>query len=67
MSTAVGGNAAGHCERGFATITHPLSAAVGVIELLAGIPSVVYGFWGLVVLVPIIGRIHPPGAGWPGL
>ncbi|MEP0748039.1 MULTISPECIES: phosphate ABC transporter permease subunit PstC [unclassified Coleofasciculus] len=33
----------------------------GLIELLAGIPSVVYGFWGLVVLVPIIGRMHPPG------
>lgn len=33
-----------------------------LIELLAGIPSVVYGFWGLVVLVPIIGSIHPPGA-----
>jgi phosphate transport system permease protein len=32
-----------------------------VIELLAGIPSVVYGFWGLVVLVPMIGRIRPPG------
>jgi phosphate transport system permease protein len=32
-----------------------------LIELLAGIPSVVFGFWGLVVLVPIIGRIHPPG------
>jgi phosphate transport system permease protein len=32
-----------------------------LIELLAGIPSVVYGFWGLVVLVPIIGRIQPPG------
>ncbi|MDZ7993839.1 MAG: phosphate ABC transporter permease subunit PstC [Nostoc sp. EfeVER01] len=32
-----------------------------LIELLAGIPSVVYGFWGLVVLVPMIGRIHPPG------
>ncbi|MBD1879211.1 phosphate ABC transporter permease subunit PstC [Coleofasciculus sp. FACHB-T130] len=32
-----------------------------LIELLAGIPSVVYGFWGLVVLVPIIGRMHPPG------
>ncbi|MDV2997013.1 MAG: Phosphate transport system permease protein PstC [Chroococcidiopsis sp. SAG 2025] len=32
------------------------------IELLAGIPSVVYGFWGLVVLVPLIGRIQPPGA-----
>ncbi len=32
-----------------------------LIELLAGIPSVVYGFWGLVVLVPLINRIHPPG------
>lgn len=31
------------------------------IELLAGIPSVVYGFWGLVVLAPLIGKIHPPG------
>ncbi len=27
------------------------------IDLLAGIPSVVYGFWGLVVLVPIIDKI----------
>jgi phosphate transport system permease protein len=33
-----------------------------LIELLAGIPSVVYGLWGLVVLVPLIGRIEPPGA-----
>lgn len=32
-----------------------------LIELLAGIPSVVYGLWGLVVLVPLIGEIHPPG------
>lgn len=32
-----------------------------LIELLAGIPSVVYGFWGLVVLVPLIGKIEPPG------
>ena len=31
------------------------------IELLAGIPSVAYGFWGLVVLVPLIGEHHPPG------
>ncbi|MBD2361010.1 phosphate ABC transporter permease subunit PstC [Anabaena minutissima FACHB-250] len=32
-----------------------------LIELLAGIPSVVYGFWGLVVLVPLIGKFQPPG------
>ena len=32
-----------------------------LIELLAGIPSVVYGLWGLVVLVPLLGRLHPPG------
>ena len=32
-----------------------------LIELLAGIPSVVYGFWGLVTLVPLIARLEPPG------
>ncbi len=32
-----------------------------LIELLAGIPSVVFGFWGLVELVPLIGHISPPG------
>ncbi len=32
-----------------------------LIELLAGIPSVVYGFWGLVVVIPLIRRAHPPG------
>lgn len=32
------------------------------IELLAGIPSVVFGFWGLVVLVPVVNQWHPPGA-----
>lgn len=32
-----------------------------VLELLAGIPSVVFGFWGLVVLIPIIAAWHPPG------
>lgn len=43
----------------------PPQLAIGyrrAIELLAGIPSVIYGLWGLVVLVPLIGRIHPPGS-----
>ena len=41
----------------------PLLAACyrRLIELLAGIPSVVYGFWGLTTLAPLIGRLHPPG------
>jgi len=34
----------------------------GVIDLLAGLPSVVYGFWGLLVLVPLINAWIPPGA-----
>lgn len=32
-----------------------------ILETLAGIPSVVYGFWGLMVLVPRIAEIGPPG------
>jgi phosphate transport system permease protein len=32
-----------------------------LVELLSGIPSVVYGLWGLTVLVPLIGAIRPPG------
>lgn len=32
-----------------------------LVELLAGIPSVVFGFWGLVVLTPLIAKLHPPG------
>ncbi|WP_043110193.1 phosphate ABC transporter permease subunit PstC [Polycyclovorans algicola] len=31
------------------------------VELMAGIPSVVYGFWGLVVLVPWVRAVAPPG------
>jgi phosphate transport system permease protein len=31
------------------------------LELMAGIPSVVYGFWALVVLVPMIRMLAPPG------
>ena len=33
-----------------------------LLTLLAGIPSVVFGFWGLTVLVPLIARFEPPGA-----
>lgn len=33
-----------------------------VMVLLAGIPSVVYGLWGLTVLVPLIASWEPPGA-----
>jgi phosphate transport system permease protein len=33
----------------------------GMVDLMAGVPSVVYGLWGLVVLVPLLGRIEPPG------
>ncbi len=33
-----------------------------VMVLLAGIPSVVYGLWGLTVLVPLVARWEPPGA-----
>lgn len=34
-----------------------------MVALLAGIPSVVFGLWGLTVLVPLIARWQPPGAG----
>ncbi|MBA4143916.1 MAG: phosphate ABC transporter permease subunit PstC [Nitrosospira sp.] len=33
-----------------------------LVELLAGIPSVVYGFWGLTTLVPLINQLQPPGS-----
>ena len=33
-----------------------------MMVVLAGIPSVVYGLWGLTVLVPWIARFEPPGA-----
>ncbi len=33
-----------------------------IIELMAGIPSVVYGFWGLVTIVPLVRHWQPPGA-----
>lgn len=33
-----------------------------MLALLAGVPSVVYGLWGLTVVVPLIARWEPPGA-----
>lgn len=33
-----------------------------MIALMAGVPSVVFGLWGLTVLVPLIGSWQPPGA-----
>jgi len=33
-----------------------------MINLLAGIPSVVFGLWGLTKLVPLINEWHAPGA-----
>lgn len=32
------------------------------LELAAGIPTVVFGFWGLVTIVPIIAELQQPGA-----
>ena len=32
-----------------------------MLEVLAGVPSVVYGFWGLVALAPVIARVRQPG------
>lgn len=35
-------------------------AVVGpLVEMLAAVPSIVYGFWGLVVLVPFVDRLEP--------
>ena len=40
----------------------PAKAYKTVMALLAGIPSVVFGLWGLTVLVPLIAQIQPPGS-----
>ena len=49
----------------FLTFAAPPAVARGyrlMMALLAGIPSVVFGLWGLTVLVPLIARWQPPGA-----
>jgi phosphate transport system permease protein len=30
-----------------------------MVEMLAAVPSIIYGFWGLIVLVPFIHRVEP--------
>lgn len=32
-----------------------------IVEILSGIPSVIYGFWGVVVIVPTLATIQAPG------
>lgn len=32
-----------------------------ILELTTGIPSVIFGFWGIMKLVPWINQYHPPG------
>lgn len=49
----------------FCTVFAPPSVAWAtkkILAVLAGIPSVVYGFWGLTVIVPIIAAWQAPGA-----
>jgi phosphate transport system permease protein len=49
----------------FVTFYAPPSIAAvyrRLMELFAGVPSVLFGLWGLVVLVPLIAKLSPPGA-----
>jgi phosphate transport system permease protein len=49
----------------FCTMYAPPPLAWGykkILSVLAGIPSVVYGFWGLTVIVPVIAAWRAPGA-----
>jgi phosphate transport system permease protein len=38
-------------------------AAKPVVDLLAGLPSVVYGVWGVILVVPFVGNVLAPLAG----
>ncbi|MDK2978258.1 MAG: phosphate transport system permease protein [Bacteroidales bacterium] len=40
-----------YAKRGMLKIMHP------VIDILAGIPSVIYGVWGIILIVPFISRL----------
>jgi phosphate transport system permease protein len=49
-----------YCRPRTANLVKPL------LDLLAGIPSVVYGVWGMVAIVPWVQRINPPVSRWLG-
>ena len=59
LATLVGVGCAVWCQ--FYAGLRAAGAVRRIVELLAGIPSVVYGLWGLVVLVPLLLQIAPPG------
>jgi phosphate transport system permease protein len=42
-----------YCSSSISTLVKPL------LDLLAGIPSVVYGVWGMVAIVPLVQKISP--------
>ncbi len=50
-------NVTQYAKKRFLRIMHP------VIDILAGIPSVVYGVWGILVIVPFISRYLGPWLG----
>ena len=45
----------------FYSVRYVGSTLTRAVELIGGVPSVVFGFWGLVSLVPLISYFHPPG------
>lgn len=51
-------NVTQYAKKRFLRIMHP------VIDILAGLPSVVYGVWGILVIVPFISRYLGPWLGY---
>ena len=54
--------AAGARDRGLPGMIAPsrVSAIVGpLVEMLAAVPSIIYGFWGIAVLAPFIQKLEP--------
>jgi len=60
MAAPVGIGAAVYCL--FYCGPRQSSALRQLLGVFGGVPSVVFGFWGLVILVPLLADSHPPGA-----